>query len=185
VGGTADSYGAEFSVSKIRGRLQGALNYTYSRSWRKTNTPFESEQINEGKRYASNYDQPHVVQLNWRYALLRRLFFSGTFIYHTGSPMSIPVASFQVDHVSLLKFSDRNTFRIPDYHRLDLALILEGSHKRKKIVDGTWVLSFYNVYGRRNAYSVFYQDNGRGNLIPYKLSVIGTVIPSLSYSFKF
>jgi hypothetical protein len=185
VGGTADSYGAEFSVSKIRGRLQGALNYTYSRSWRKTNTSFESEQINEGKRYASNYDQPHVVQLNWRYALLRRLFFSGTFIYHTGRPMSIPVASFQVDHVSLLKFSDRNTYRIPDYHRLDLALILEGSHKRKKIVDGTWVLSFYNVYGRRNAYSVFYQDNGRGNLIPYKLSVIGTVIPSLSYSFKF
>jgi hypothetical protein len=185
VGGTADAYGAEFSISKIKGRLQGALNYTYSRSWRKTNTRFDTEDINEGKRYPSNYDQPHVVQFNWRYGILRRLFFSGTFIYHTGRPMSIPVSAFKVDNISMLKFSDRNTYRIPDYHRLDLALILEGSHRRKKILDGTWVLSFYNVYSRRNAYSVFYEENGRGNLVPYKLSVIGTVIPSLSYSFKF
>ena len=74
---------------------------------------------------------------------------------------------------------------MPDYHRLDLAFIMEGNHRKKKLWDGTWVLSFYNVYGRENPYAVFFQYSPRGFLEPYKLSIIGSVIPSLSYNFKF
>ncbi len=99
--------------------------------------------------------------------------------------MSLPVSAYRVDEVAVLQFSDRNSYRIPDYHRLDLAFIIEGNHKRKKVLDGTWVISFYNVYARKNAYSVFYKDNGMGTLQPYTLSVIGTIVPSVSYSFKF
>jgi hypothetical protein len=99
--------------------------------------------------------------------------------------MSVPIAAYTVNDVSILQFSDRNSARIPDYHRLDLALIIEGNHKRKKLWDGTWVISFYNVYARKNAYSVFYKQDERGALQPYKLSVIGSIVPSLSYSFKF
>lgn len=179
------AYGAEFSISKIAGRLQGALNYTYSRSWRETNGQFAIEKINNGNLYPSNYDQPHVVQANWRYGLSRRHYFSGTFVYHTGRPMSVPIAAYDVNNVSILQFSDRNSARIPDYHRLDLALIIEGNHKRKKLWDGQWVISFYNVYSRKNAYSVFYKEDKNGLLQPYKLSVIGSIVPSLSYSFKF
>jgi hypothetical protein len=183
--GKGTAYGAEFSISKITGRLQGALNYTYSRSWRETNGQFAVEKINNGKQYPSNYDQPHVVQMNWRYGLSRRHYFSGTFVYHTGRPMSVPVATYDVNGVSILQFSDRNSARIPDYHRLDLALIIEGNHRRKKLWDGQWVISFYNVYSRKNAYSVFYKEDNNGLLQPYKLSVIGSIVPSLSYSFKF
>ena len=183
--GKAEAYGVEVSGSKVKGRLLATLSYTYSRSWRKVDGPLDEEQVNEGKRYPSNYDQPHVVQLNWRYGISRRIFFSGNFIYHTGRPMSLPVAGYSVDGVPVMTFSDRNKYRIPDYHRLDLAFIIEGTHKRKKILDGTWVLSFYNAYGRKNAYSVFFQDNGKGFYKPYKLSVVGSIVPSLSYSFKF
>ena len=183
--GKGEAYGAEFSVSKIKGRLLGSLNYTFSRSWRQTNGTLDQEKINKGAWYPSNYDQPHVVQLNWRYGISRRHFFSGTFVYHTGRPMSLPVSAYRVDEVAVLQFSDRNSYRIPDYHRLDLAFIIEGNHKRKKVLDGTWVISFYNVYARKNAYSVFYKDNGMGTLQPYTLSVIGTIVPSVSYSFKF
>jgi hypothetical protein len=182
--GKSTAYGVEFSLSRITGRLTGTLNYTWSRSWRRTRSSFTEESINDGDRYPSNYDQPHVVQLNWRYGLSRRWFFTGTFVYHTGRPMSIPVSAYQVDHVPVMEFTERNSHRLPDYHRLDLALVLEGNHKRKKLWDGTWTLSLYNVYARKNAYAVFYQDNGKGLLQPYKLSVVGTIIPSLSYGFK-
>jgi hypothetical protein len=183
--GKGKAYGIETSVSKIKGRLQGSVNYTFSRSWRKIDGRFSGEKINKGDWYPSNYDQPHVATVNWRYGISRRHFFSGTFTYRTGRPMSLPVSVYEVDGVPVLNFSDRNLYRIPDYHRLDIAFIIEGNHKRKKLWDGTWVVSFYNVYGRRNAYSVFFQNDGSGDLRPYKLSVIGSIVPSLSYSFKF
>ncbi|HEY0742550.1 MAG TPA: carboxypeptidase-like regulatory domain-containing protein [Chryseosolibacter sp.] len=184
--GKAISYGAEFSLSKVKGRLQGMTNYTYSRSLRKVNGFFDNEKINDGAFYASNYDQPHVANVSWRYGISRRHFFSGNFTYHTGRPMSVPRDGYIIDGNVISDFSERNTFRIPDYHRLDLALIIEGTHKRKKLLDGTWTVSFYNIYSRKNAYSVFYaEDKSSGKLVPYKLSVIGTVIPSISYGFTF
>lgn len=178
------AYGVELGVSRVTGRLTGTFSYTWSRSFRQTLSEYQEEMINEGHQYASNYDQPHVVKLNWRYNLSRRWHFTGAFVYHTGRPMSVPVSAYQVDNVPVMEFTERNTHRIPDYHRLDLALVLEGNHKRRKLWDGTWTLSLYNVYARKNAYAVFYQSNENGVMEPYKLSVVGTIIPSISYGFK-
>jgi hypothetical protein len=183
--GKAIAYGVEVSGSKVKGRLQGMVNYTYSRSLRKVDGLRENEKINSGEYYASNSDQPHVTNLNFRYGVSRRHFFSGNFTYHTGRPMSAPRDGYIIDNNVISDFSERNKFRIPDYHRLDLAFIIEGNHKRKKLWDGTWTISFYNIYARKNAYSVFYdEDPVTKKLEPYKLTVIGTVIPSLSYGFK-
>jgi hypothetical protein len=183
--GKAISYGVEISGTKAKGRLQGMLNYTYSRSFRKVDGTRDNEKINDGEFYAANYDQPHVTNLNFRYGISRRHFFSGNFSYHTGRPMSSPRDGYIIDNNVISDFSERNKFRIPDYHRLDLAIIIEGNHKRKKLWDGTWTISLYNIYARKNAYSVFYkEDSSNKQLVPYKLTVIGTVIPSLSYGFK-
>ncbi len=183
--GTATSYGVEMSIAKIKGRLTGDIQYSYSRSFRQSYATDRQIAINGGRRYPSNYDQPHVATLTWRYGLSRRYFVSGTFTYHTGRPISLPIANYAVQDIPISGFSDRNLFRMPDYHRLDLAFIVEGNHRKKKLWDGTWILSFYNVYGRLNPYAVFYQYSPRGFLEPYKLSIIGSVIPSLSYNFKF
>jgi hypothetical protein len=86
---------------------------------------------------------------------------------------------------SITNFSERNSYRIRDYHRLDLAIVLEGGHKRKKIADGTWTLSFYNVYARKNPYTVFFKGQDGSTMIPYELSILGTILPSLTYSVKF
>jgi hypothetical protein len=182
--GVTKSYGIEFSVTKKTGRWVGSGNYTYSRSLRQVKTLFESEQVNEGDWYPSNYDQPHVLNVTWRYNISRRYFFSGNFVYHTGRPISMPSAFYTVNGVPISDFSERNGFRLKDYHRMDLAFIAEGNHKRKKIWDGTWTLSFYNVYARKNPYSIFFQQDANGRLKPYQLSLIGAVIPSLSYSIK-
>ncbi|HEY0739989.1 MAG TPA: carboxypeptidase-like regulatory domain-containing protein [Chryseosolibacter sp.] len=182
--GIGQSYGIEVSATKVKGRLVGSANYAFSRSLRTVDGISDSEKINGGQIFASNFDQPHVVNLNWRYNISRRYFLSGNFTYHTGRPLSLPESAYATDGTPISNFSERNRYRIPDYHRMDLALIMEGNHKRKKFWDGTWAFSLYNVYSRKNAYSIFFKSDNSGTLRPYKLSVIGTVIPSLSYTFK-
>jgi hypothetical protein len=183
--GTAQAYGIELSATKNRGRLQAAVNYTFSRSLRQVNGTHDSEKINNGKYFPANFDQPHVINLTWRYGISRRHFFSGNFNYHTGRPISLPAHIYYVDGIGISDFPARNTYRLPDYHRLDIAFIIEGNHKRKKLWDGTWVISVYNLYARRNAYSVFFQEDQWGILKPYRLSVVGSVIPTINYTFKF
>lgn len=184
--GHAKSYGIEFSASKLSGKFSGSFNYTYSRSLRQVNDgPLSIQKINNGNYYPSNYDQPHVVNFNWRIDITKRIFFSGLFTYHTGRPVSLPQSGYITQGVVISNFSDRNQFRIPDYHRLDLAIVIEGNFKRKKPWSGSWIISVYNVYARRNAYSVFFSPDHYGVLQSYKLSVIGTAIPSITYNFRF
>jgi hypothetical protein len=176
--GNGHGYGIEFSFNKTQGRLTYNFNYTYSRTFRQV------DGVNDGKEYPSNFDQPNIVNLNWRYALSKRFFFTGNFNYRTGRPVTVPYSYTSIDHVQIVNFSDRNGYRIPDYHRLDLAIVMEGNHRKKKFWDGTWVLSFYNVYARKNVYTVFYQKDENGLLKPYQMSLVGTIVPSLSYRFK-
>jgi hypothetical protein len=183
--GSALAYGVEASASITSGRLTGNLNYTYSRSLRQVIGPTNEESINDGEVYPSNFDQPHVANVSWRYAFTRRYSVTGNFTYHTGRPISIPLGGYYFEGKPIANFSDRNMSRISDYHRLDLAFVMEGNHKRKKLGDGTWVFSLYNVYGRKNAYSVFYRPTSTGRLRAYQLSIIGTVLPSISYNFTF
>lgn len=182
--GKGKAYGVETSFAKSTGRLTGSINYTYSRSLRQIAGRTSTESVNNGKEYASNYDQPHIVNLSWKYSLSRRYFFTGNFTYHTGRPVTLPLSGYLVDNIPVSNFSERNQYRVPDYHRLDFALVVEGNHKRKRFLDGTWAFSVYNVYARKNAYSVFFQDDGSGVLRPYKLAIIGTILPSISYNFK-
>jgi hypothetical protein len=182
--GKARSYGVETQVSKLTGNLTGSLSYTFSRSLRTIKGEFNGESINGGKEYASNFDQPHVVNFNWKYNLTRRHFFTGSFTYRTGRPITLPLTAFSVENFTASAFSDRNQYRIPDYHRLDIGFVIEGNHKRKKLLDGTWTISVYNVYARKNPYSVFFKEARPGILRPYQLSIIGVALPSISYSFK-
>ncbi len=183
--GMAKSYGAEFSIAKTKGKLEAEINYTYSRSLREVNGNFDVEKINNGNNYPSNYDQPHVVNLNWRLSLTRKIFFSGIFTYHTGRPVSIPISAYEVNGSPIINFSDRNNYRLPDYHRLDLALIIEGSNKKNKRMKSEWSFSIYNVYGRKNPYSAFFVYNVAGAVKPYQISLIGVPVPSITYGLKF
>lgn len=182
--GKGFAYGIESYVAKNTGRLTGTLNYTYSRSFRIIESSFASESINQGNRYPSNFDQPHIANISWKYSFSRRHFFTGNFTYHTGRPVTIPVSAFEFEGKPVAFFSSRNQYRIPDYHRLDLALVFEGNHKRKQRWKGTWVFSVYNVYGRKNPYTVFFKNDGNGVPVPYQLSIIGIPFPAISYTIK-
>ncbi len=183
--GKGHSYGVENSLAKNTGRLTGTLNYTYSRSFRLISGPTPSESVNQGKLYPASFDQPHIMNLAWKYNLSRRYFFTGNFTYHTGRPVTVPLSAFEFENTTVTYFSGRNQYRIPNYHRLDLAFVFEGNHKRVKRGEATWVLSFYNVYGRKNPYTVFFRTGANGLPTPYQLSIVGTILPSLSYNVKF
>ncbi len=183
--GFGESYGVEVLLAKLQGRLTGSANYTYSRSFRTISGRSTSESINRGEKYPANFDQPHVANVTWRYELSRRYFFTGNFTFHSGRPVTVPLSAFAFENTSVAYFSGRNQYRIPDYHRLDLALVLEGNHKKHQRWKGTWTLSAYNVYARKNPYTVFFRASGAGIPQPYQLSIVGTVVPSLSYTIRF
>ena len=114
----------------------------------------------------------------------RRLSLSSNLIYHTGRPATYPLNVFYIDNIKYIRYSSRNYYRIPDYFRADLSINLEGNLKSRKVGHSFWMLSIYNLTGRKNAYSVFFKvEDGRIN--GYRLSIFGRPIVTLSWNFKF
>ncbi|MEA1887412.1 MAG: hypothetical protein U9N72_09395 [Bacteroidota bacterium] len=113
----------------------------------------------------------------------RRFSISGNVVYSTGRPVTYPTGVFDVGGETGIVYSERNAYRIPDYFRADLSLNIEGNLLREKFAHGSWMISVYNITGRRNAYSVYFK-NENGHINGYKLSIYGTPILTVSYNFK-
>lgn len=173
------AYGTEFMVKKTTGRTTGWISYTWSRSLRRFR---DGIVINDGEYYPSNYDQPHRASLVLTYYATPRSVLSLNFNYATGRPITIPVSKFSYDvYLSVLNYSQRNDYRIPDYHRLDLSWTIKDRPRNNKRWRSEWVVSVFNVYSRKNAYSIEFSRYGSAS----KLSVLGSIFPSVSYNFRF
>jgi len=176
------AYGLEVLMKKSNGRMNGWLAYTYSRSVRKFADEDQIITINEGKYYPSAFDQPHHLSLIMNYQLTSRSSFSANFNYSSGRPITIPVSKFSYDaYLAVLNYSERNDYRIPDYHRLDVSLTIRDKPRNNKRLNGEWVISLFNVYGRKNTYSISFDRYGKAS----KMSVLGSVFPSVTYNFRF
>jgi hypothetical protein len=176
--------GLEVMIRKNTGKATGWVSYCYSRSFIKVDGGLPENQINSGIEYPSDYDRPHSVNLVLNYRTNRRLSVSANFVYTTGRPITYPVSVYYSEGQQLLLFSKRNEFRIPDYARLDLSINLEGNLLRKKPIHGDWSLNIYNLLGRKNAYSVYF-DAEDGIVHGHKLSIFGVPILTLSWNYKF
>jgi hypothetical protein len=181
--GDLTSYGSEFMLKKRTGKLNGWVNYTYSRAIVLVNGEKPQEKINFGKAYPANYDKPHAFNIVVNYKLSHRLSVSSNVVYATGRPITYPVAVYYQQGIPIIHYSARNEYRIPDYFRVDLSVNLEGNLKAKKFKHSSWNISIYNLLGRKNPYSIYFKQEG--TLINgYKLSIFGSQIYSLTYSFK-
>jgi len=181
--GMQKAWGAEFLIRKKSGRFTGWISYTYSRSLITVNGEKPWEKINYGLTYPASYDKPHALNLVGNLKISRRLSVSTNLVYSTGRPITYPTGYFIVDGYKVVNYSLRNEFRIPDYFRWDLSLNLEGNLLKKKFAHGSWMLSVYNVTGRRNAYSIYF-TNDEGYIRGYKLSIYGVPIFTITYNFK-
>lgn len=183
--GINKSYGVEFMVSKKKGEMTGWINYTYSRSLNKVDDgPDVDQKINLGDWYASNFDRPHSINATMIVAQGKHHDFSFNFTYSTGRPFTTPNGYILYQDTSYPFYDKRNNDRIPDYHRLDFAWNIYNPSLKDKKWKGNWTFTVYNLYGRKNAYSVFLKTQGTA-IKAYKLTVFGAPIISLSYNFKF
>lgn len=189
--GRGKAYGIELMLKKSTGKLTGWLSYTYSRSFKQMNGTFNEEKINNGKWYPSAYDKPHDLTMVLNYKLSRRFTFSSNFIYSTGRPVTLPESKYSIGSYEIIYYSDRNKYRMPDYHRLDIAFTYEGSLLKSQKWRSSWTFSIYNVYGRHNPFSIYYikdkpsRQNEYSVYGLYQFSVIGVPIPSFTYNFWF
>lgn len=181
--GELDAYGFEFSFKKPKGKLNGWINYTYSNASVIVDDVQPENRINFGQSYPSNYNKPHALNIVANLQLARRFSLSGNFVYSTGRPITYPASIYYLDGIEILQYTKRNEYRIPDYIRFDFSVKMEGTLKQKKLAHGSWSFSVYNLFGRENAYSVYFK-NEDGKIEGYKLSIFGSPIVSLSYNFK-
>jgi len=185
------AYGLELYAKKNSGRLNGWVSYTYSRTMRKTDNRFPDEVVNAKKYYPSVYDKPHDLSTVMNYQISRRWRFSGNFVLSSGRPVTLPELKYTYGGKQVVYYSDRNKYRMPPYHRMDVSITLDENLRRKRMWKGSWTFSVYNLYGRKNPYSVFYrkdpsiQQTDKNQYAIYKLSVIGVPVPSITYNFKF
>lgn len=178
------AYGIEFLIKKLSGKVNGWVSYAYSRSLLRTQSGFESETVNKGNYYPSSYDKPHAFNFIGNYKFSHRVNSSFNLTYSTGRPITLPVAKYYLDGAYRVLYGPRNASRIPDYFRMDLSVNIEGNHKIKKLTHSSWTIAVYNLTGRRNAYSVFYDTQG-DKIKGYKLSIFGSPIPTVTYNFRF
>jgi hypothetical protein len=181
--GHQDARGVEVMLKKNTRRITGWMSYTYSRSTILIDGKYEEDRVNGGVAYPSNFDRPHSFNLVGNLRLSRRFSVSSNVVYSSGRPVTLPIAVYYAEGQEYLYYSDRNKYRIPDYFRVDLSVNLEGNLKFKKIAHSYWMLNIYNVTGRDNAYSVYYEAK-EGQIKGYKLSIFAQPIVTLSWNFK-
>jgi len=178
------AYGVEFLVKKATGKLNGWFSYNYSRSLIRQDDPLAGETINRGEWYPSNFDQPHNATLIGNLKFSHRVSMSVNATYSTGRPITLPIGAYDYGGGSRVLYSDRNEYRIPDYFRTDLSFNIEGNHKIHQRTHNSWTVGFYNLTGRRNAYSVYFVTEN-GEIKGYKLSIFGSIIPYITFNIKF
>ena len=172
------AYGAEFMFRKNTGILNGWISYTWSKPMR------QFDEVNQGKPFPAQHDRTHDFSAVVMYEIFRRLNFSAAWIYYTGNAVTMPSGKYQIERKIVSYYTERNGYRMPDYHRLDLSLVLFG--KSRKGFESSWNLSVYNAYARENAYMIKFRNktDHPGEMEAVQVSLFKAV-PSLSYRFKF
>ncbi len=185
VQGQSKAYGLELMVSKKKGIMSGWANYTYARTFNKTDEGLNTlDKINNGEWYRANYDKPHSFNASVDFNVDEHNSFAFNFVYSTGRPFTEPVGFVNYQKKLYPFYDSRNNKRIPDYHRLDFSWNIYNPSMKHRRWQGHWAFSVYNFYGRKNVYSVFLKTQD-GLTKAYRLTIFGAPVVSLAYNFKF
>ena len=185
--GDGRAYGLELFVRKRSGRLTGWISYTLSRSEVIVAGNSPEETINNGDWYSSNWDKTHDVSVVATYSLNKKWDVSTIFAFQTGRPITYPDGRFVQDGIIIPVYNNRNGARIPSYHRLDFSANYTPNPDKTKGWQSSWSFGIYNVYGRRNAYSIFFrqQEENPTQTEAVRLSIFGSLVPFVTYNFTF
>lgn len=191
VSGEGRAYGIETVARKNAGRLTGWVSYTLAR------TELKIDGINSGEWYPTRFDQTHNFKVASFYELTKRLTLSANFSLLSGTPISVPTTKTYVQGYPVSVIDGRNNYRIPVYHRLDVAATLKNKKYRRngepKKFESYWVFSVYNLYANRNPFTISFVADADVRPIPgqpvntnaIQTSILGSMVPSVSYNFSF
>lgn len=190
--GIGRAYGAELLFRKRKGKITGWIAYTISRTERLF------DEVNNKTWYPARQDRLHDISIVGIYSINERLNVSATWVYYTGNAVTFPSGKYEIDGQVVNYYTERNGYRMPDYHRLDIGVTLYDK-KFKTITDvdtgqekevpkrweGSWNFSVYNAYARENAYSISFQENVETGKTEAVQLALFKIIPSITYNFKF
>ncbi|MCD4792397.1 MAG: TonB-dependent receptor [Bacteroidales bacterium] len=172
------SYGAEIYIKKQMGDITGWISYT----WSKTERIFD--EINNGLAFSARHDRTHDFSITGMYAFNKRLSFAATWVYYTGDAVTFPTGRYIVDGRIISLYTERNGYRLPNYHRMDFSVTYKN--KERKRWESDWNLSIYNVYAKKNAYQItFRQVSENSTQFEAVRLALFSIIPSISYNFRF
>lgn len=176
--GKGRAYGIEMMLKKKTGKLTGWVSYTLSKTERKI------DGINNNEWYNARQDRTHDIAIVGMYQLNKKWTLSANWIFYTGDAITFPNGKYTIGGQTTYYYTNRNGYRMPNYHRLDLGATLQL--KKRKNYSSELAFSLYNAYGRENAYTITFRDN-KDN--PNKTEAVQTSlfrwVPSISYNFKF
>lgn len=190
------SYGIEFLAQKSIGNTTGWVGYTWSKSERLFDR--EGQELNNANIFPAKYDRRHDISLVLSHKFSNRFDIAGTWVFSTGNSATLGLQNYSnLEGQSNYWYgsgtqyiNSRNNFRYPNYQRMDIGM---NFHKQKKHGIRTWNLSFYNAYNHMNPFFVYpaeeYEYNSYNNTNQsrkmLKKVTLFTIIPSVSYSYKF
>lgn len=188
--GKAWSYGTEFFIRRNVGNTTGFVSYTLAKTMR------QIEGINNGDPYSDNNDRRHNLSIVATHNFGERLSLSGTFVFTTGRPFTVPVGRYIYNGKPTPVYGDRNNDRVPSYHRADIGLTLRNKVKEGKKFKSSWNFSVYNVYGRENPYIVNFEqvtvedpNTGENVAVDNKTQAVQIalfkIIPAITWNFSF
>lgn len=172
------SYGAEFLLKKNYGKLNGWIAYTWSKTMR------QFDEINDGIPFPARQDRTHDLSIVGMYKLSEKLTVSATWVYSTGDAVTFPSGRYEIDGQTVGYYTERNGYRMPSTHRLDLGMTWFRKKTRK--FESSWNFSVYNAYAHENPYYIYFQEveDQPGTQEAVQVSLF-KIIPSVSYKFKF
>jgi hypothetical protein len=194
--GRGESYGIEFFVKKNFGKTTGWIGYTLSRTER------QFDAINRGQWFPATFDRTHDISVVAAHRLTDKWTVSGTFVFGTGRAITLPVSGYFIENTLVYNYSDRNSFRMRDYHRMDLSATYSTSQTKKitdkvtgeiiekrKRIQSQWVFSIYNVYNRLNPYFYYFDNQGEAANGTFQVQAkqvsLFPILPAVTWNFQF
>jgi hypothetical protein len=175
--GNGYSYGLEFLLRKNTGKWTGWISYTLSRTRRIV------DGINNNNPYPATHDRTHNVNVVGSYSASNRVELGLNWTYNTGIAVTFPAGKFVYEGNVYPFFTERNGYRMPAYHRMDMSCTLKRKNHETKKFYYEWNFSVYNVYYRKNPFSIIFQVNDEQTVA--KKIYLFAIVPSVSWNFKF
>ena len=191
--GEGRAYGIELFFKKRKGKFTGWISYTLAKS------EIKLDEINNANWYPTHQDRTHDISVVGMYQINQRWNVSGSWVYYTGNAVTFPSGKYEMDGQVFNLYTERNGYRMPNYHRMDIGVTLKGKDfkyllnpdtgEKKKVnkkFKSSWNFSIYNMYMRENAYMISFEqhpdDPSKTQAVQLSLFKI---IPSITYNFKF